>query len=54
MLFEEWATCSSTFRQGGTWLDTDTMEILVDAADIVCMIEARQGAKIIVPEEITF
>jgi glucose-1-phosphate thymidylyltransferase len=40
--------------RGFAWLDTGTMDSLVDAADFVCMIEKRQGIKISAPEEIGF
>ena len=40
--------------RGFAWLDTGTMDTLVDAADFVRMVEKRQGIKISAPEEIAF
>ncbi len=42
------------FGRGFAWLDTGTMDSLVDAADFVRMVEKRQSIKISAPEEIAY
>lgn len=40
--------------RGFAWLDTGTMESLLDAANFINLLEKRQGIKISVPEEIAY
>ena len=40
--------------RGFAWLDTGTMDSLVDATSFVQITEKRQGVKISAPEEIAF
>lgn len=43
-----------TLGRGFAWLDTGTMESLLEAADFISMIEKRQGVTISAPEEIAY
>lgn len=40
--------------RGYAWLDTGTIDSLLEAADFIFMLEKRQGIKISAPEEISF
>ena len=40
--------------RGYAWLDTGTMDSLVEVAEFVQMVEKRQGVNISAPEEIAF
>ena len=54
MYLEEKALDVQPLGRGFAWLDTGTMDSLVDAADFVRMVEKRQSIKISAPEEIAY
>lgn len=54
MYLEEEKLDVQLLGRGFAWLDTGTMDSLVEAADFVQMIEKRQGIKISAPEEIAY
>jgi len=54
MYLQEGALKGVILGRGFAWLDTGTMDSLVEAAEFVQMVEKRQGVKISAPEEIAF
>lgn len=54
MYLEEGLLDVKTLGRGFAWLDTGTIDSLVEAATFVQMVEKRQGVKISAPEEIAF
>ncbi len=54
-IFLEWGELDvQLMGRGFAWLDTGTMDSLVDAADFVRMVEKRQGIKVSAIEEIAY
>ena len=54
MYLEDRALDVQLLGRSFAWLDTGTMDSLVDAADFVRMVEKRQSIKISAPEEIAY
>ena len=54
MYLNELSLKAEILGRGFAWLDTGTMDSLVEATNFVQMIEKRQGVKISAPEEIAF
>jgi glucose-1-phosphate thymidylyltransferase len=54
MYLEEERLDVETLGRGFAWLDTGTMDSLLDACDFVQMVQNRQGIVISAPEEIAF
>ena len=54
MYLKEGRLNAQLLGRGYAWLDTGTMDSLVEAADFVQMVEKRQGIKISAPEEIAY
>lgn len=54
LYLEDGTLKAQVLGRGFAWLDTGTMDSLVEAAEFVQMIEKRQGVKISAPEEIAY
>ena len=54
MYLQEDNLCVQLLGRGFAWLDTGTMESLLEASEYIHMIEKRQGVNISVPEEIAY
>ena len=54
LYLEEKRLKAQIFGRGFAWLDTGTMDSLVEATEFVQITEKRQGVKISAPEEIAF
>ena len=54
MYLQQGVLDAKIFGRGFAWLDTGTMESLLEAAEFVHMVEKRQGVKISAPEEIAY
>ena len=54
MYLKQGNLCAKVMGRGFAWLDTGTMDSLIDAANFVQMIEKRQGIKIAALEEIAY
>lgn len=54
MYLKAGALKAEVLGRGFAWLDTGTMDSLIDASEFVQMIEKRQGVKISAPEEIAY
>ena len=54
MYLQEGLLHAEILGRGFAWLDTGTMDSLLEAAEFIRMVEVRQGIKISAPEEIAF